>query len=243
MKRLLFISLITFISTSAFAQKETVTVKLFGDTAIISNIGVWENCAARFAIDIKVDGNKITMTERDTISEKVRCMCTFDVSASVVNLPSGFYTVEVYREYLKKYGYSQDATVFIGSTTFNISQIGSIARLAAILQGDCYNATDIDHANDFFDNNLPLTSYPNPIFLSHQNNFATISYYLTRNKHVLVKIFNALGQELVTLVNEKKDIGRHELRVDVFKIQKSGVYYCTILTENKLQTIKLVVMK
>jgi hypothetical protein len=47
-------------------------------------------------------------------------------------------------------------------------------------------------------------NYPNPF-----NPETTIAYQLPKSRFVTLKIYNILGQEIKTLINEEKDIGKH----------------------------------
>lgn len=51
-----------------------------------------------------------------------------------------------------------------------------------------------------------IQNYPNPF-----SNETTIHYYLPKNSHVCIKIFNALGEEIRTLVNENQNHGENKI--------------------------------
>jgi hypothetical protein len=65
-------------------------------------------------------------------------------------------------------------------------------------------------------------NYPNPF-----NHTTTIRYSLTVNSMVLVKVFNVLGKEVATLVNEEKSAGTHEIQWDAANYP-SGTYFYRI---------------
>jgi hypothetical protein len=62
-------------------------------------------------------------------------------------------------------------------------------------------------------------NYPNPF-----NPVTSISYQIPVESHVILKIYNSLGQEVKTLVNEKKDIGYYSVEWDASNIT-SGIYF------------------
>jgi hypothetical protein len=62
-------------------------------------------------------------------------------------------------------------------------------------------------------------NYPNPV-----NAHTTISYGLPRSSYVTLKIYNILGQEVATLVNEEKNSGYHRASWYAGNIA-SGVYF------------------
>jgi hypothetical protein len=80
-------------------------------------------------------------------------------------------------------------------------------------------------------------NYPNPF-----NPTTTISYSLTNNSLVQLKIFNILGQEVATLVNEEKPIGKYEINFNASNLS-SGVYFYKIQTGDFVQTKKMILLK
>ncbi len=62
-------------------------------------------------------------------------------------------------------------------------------------------------------------NYPNPF-----NPSTTISYLLPIQSHVTLKVFDVLGREVATLVNEERHPGAHTVRWDANGIA-SGVYF------------------
>ncbi|MDP2207282.1 MAG: T9SS type A sorting domain-containing protein [Bacteroidota bacterium] len=88
-------------------------------------------------------------------------------------------------------------------------------------------------------------NYPNPF-----NPSTAIQFGLPYTSHVTLKIFNILGQEVATLLNEKRDAGQHSVQW-VARGLASGVYFYrlyahptdTKLTNDFVQTKKLMLMK
>lgn len=62
-------------------------------------------------------------------------------------------------------------------------------------------------------------NFPNPF-----NTITTIAYQIPKNAHVSIKIFNVLGQNVMTLVDEEKDAGSHTVQLDTTELS-SGLYY------------------
>jgi uncharacterized membrane protein len=133
--------LVLFCVTAALSpaqKKETVTA-IAGpdDTLRVYNDNVNENCASRFAIRVDVAGGVIRVTERDTVKDKMRCMCTYALRAQVAGLAPGSYRVEVYREYLAQYGYAADTTMFIGAADVEWTQPAGSPIATTFWQGPC----------------------------------------------------------------------------------------------------------
>ncbi len=80
-------------------------------------------------------------------------------------------------------------------------------------------------------------NYPNPF-----NPATVIRYQLSVKSSISLKVYNILGNEVATLVNEKKSPGRYHTTWDASS-QPSGIYFCKMQSESYLQTQKLVVIK
>ena len=89
---------------------------------------------------------------------------------------------------------------------------------------------------------VPLTSqlyqnYPNPF-----NTSTTIKYTIKLQCVQSLKIYNVLGNEIATLVNEEKPIGNYEIEFDASSLS-SGVYFCKLQAGSYVETKKMVLMK
>ena len=80
-------------------------------------------------------------------------------------------------------------------------------------------------------------NYPNPF-----NPSTVISYSLPRNDRVTLRIYDELGREIKTLVNEQESAGFHSLKFDASKLS-SGVYFCRIEAGQHHDTKKLLLIK
>ena len=80
-------------------------------------------------------------------------------------------------------------------------------------------------------------NYPNPF-----NPYTTINYSIPIDHKVTIKVFDILGKEIKTLINEMKAAGKHQISFDASKLA-SGVYIYIIQTENYLASKKMILMK
>jgi hypothetical protein len=80
-------------------------------------------------------------------------------------------------------------------------------------------------------------NYPNPF-----NPSTKINYSIKEKSNVELKIFDLLGGEVATLVNEEKSPGNYEVFFDASKLS-SGVYLYTIKSGSFVQTRKMLLMK
>lgn len=80
-------------------------------------------------------------------------------------------------------------------------------------------------------------NFPNPF-----NPETTISYQLAAVSHVTLKVYDVLGRNVKTLVDEVKKPGRYETEFDTSQLA-SGVYFCTLHAGDFSQTKKLTLLK
>jgi N-acetylmuramoyl-L-alanine amidase len=82
-----------------------------------------------------------------------------------------------------------------------------------------------------------LQNYPNPF-----NPTTSIGFRISNYGLVTLKIFDVLGREIVTLVNEARPAGEYTLRWDASSLP-SGVYFYQLRAGDFVQTKKLVLAK
>ncbi len=80
-------------------------------------------------------------------------------------------------------------------------------------------------------------NFPNPF-----NPATIINYQLPAESFVSIKVFNILGKEVATLVNEKQPAGHHSVQFDAAG-QPNGVYLYRINSGNFSQVKKMVLLK
>ncbi len=80
-------------------------------------------------------------------------------------------------------------------------------------------------------------NYPNPF-----NPSTTIDYSLAEHGSITIKVYNLIGKEMATLVNEEKPAGNYSVKFDASSLS-SGVYFYTMKSGNFTQTRKFILMK
>jgi hypothetical protein len=80
-------------------------------------------------------------------------------------------------------------------------------------------------------------NYPNPF-----NSNTTINYSLSKISYVSLKVYNLLGQEVATLVDEEKCAGPHSIKWSPQDLP-SGVYFCIIKVNNHSDAKKMLIVK
>lgn len=80
-------------------------------------------------------------------------------------------------------------------------------------------------------------NYPNPF-----NPTTTISFSIPEPSKVTLKIYNYLGQEVATLVNNHRPAGDHRVEFNAADLP-SGTYYCRLTAGKVIQTRKMLLLK
>jgi len=98
--------------------------------------------------------------------------------------------------------------------------------------------TDIDDNKENFLNNFELQqNYPNPF-----NPVTSIQYAIGSRQFVTLKIYDVLGKEVATLVNEEKPSGHYEINFNASNLA-SGIYYYQLRAGEFVETKKMTLLK
>ncbi len=80
-------------------------------------------------------------------------------------------------------------------------------------------------------------NYPNPF-----NPSTVISYSLAEAGMVSLKVFNILGQEVLTLVNTNQNVGQYQVKFDASQLS-TGLYIYRIQSGNFVDSKKMMLLK
>jgi hypothetical protein len=80
-------------------------------------------------------------------------------------------------------------------------------------------------------------NYPNPF-----NPTTTIRFTISDFGFTILRVYDVLGREVATLVNEDKPVGSYEVEFDATKLP-SGIYFYRLQADNFVETKKMVLMK
>ncbi|MCJ7552905.1 MAG: T9SS type A sorting domain-containing protein, partial [Ignavibacteriaceae bacterium] len=84
----------------------------------------------------------------------------------------------------------------------------------------------------FISNNFPNPFNPN----------TKIKYSVPQSSKVIIKVFDILGTEIETLVNEEKAVGTYELNWNAANLP-SGVYFYRLQVSSFVQTRKMILLR
>lgn len=80
-------------------------------------------------------------------------------------------------------------------------------------------------------------NYPNPF-----NPTTTIEFAIPNKAFAKIVVYNLLGEEVKTLLNEQRNAGRHSVQFDGSSLS-SGIYYYRLVANEFIETKKLVLIK
>ncbi|MBK6773612.1 MAG: T9SS type A sorting domain-containing protein [Ignavibacteria bacterium] len=99
--------------------------------------------------------------------------------------------------------------------------------------------TEVSTVNSLVPSEYTLEqNYPNPF-----NPTTTINFSIPKSSIVSLKVYDALGKEVATLVNEFKNAGNYSADFTATSNLTSGIYFYTLTSENFTSTKKLMLVK
>ena len=87
------------------------------------------------------------------------------------------------------------------------------------------------------DKSESLQNFPNPF-----SNNTTISFFLRQSEQVTMKVFDLLGREVITLLNDELSGGKHSISFDA-KDLPAGTYLLKLQAEQFVQQKLMEVIK
>ncbi len=85
-------------------------------------------------------------------------------------------------------------------------------------------------------------NYPNPFNPTTKIKYIVGDAYYASQAHVLLRVYDVLGNEVVTLVNEQKPAGTYEVEFNASQLS-SGVYFYKLQAGNIIETKKMILLR
>jgi hypothetical protein len=121
---------------------------------------------------------------------------------------------------------------FLGSSTETVwIDFVSVIESSSVTTGVIDQRDEKPEAFEF------LNNYPNPF-----NTSTVISYRVTKNGFVSMKIVDMMGREVATLVNEQKSVGDYSIEWNPSELA-GGIYYCKLQNGNYIRVNKMLLLK
>jgi hypothetical protein len=138
----------------------------------------------------------------------------------------------------KGYRYWRDTLNASFNSSVNLSAAGTDGKVIGDTRWSYLGPTNVATTNDFVPGVFSLDqNYPNPF-----NPSTTIKYQVPVNGLVTLKVYNLIGQEVATVVNEVQSASGYEASFDASKLS-SGIYFYTLRAGNFMQTKKMMLLK
>lgn len=134
--------------------------------------------------------------------------------------------------------------IFQGDSSSNIPVAGDTLYIFTMKGLSIYDslvvnllAVGIDEESEIPSKYHLYQNYPNPF-----NPETKIKYSIEASGKVILKIYDILGREVSTLVNEEKAVGNYEVKFDASSFS-SGIYFFRLMSGAFMETKKMVLLK
>ena len=204
------------ICTAGHHQQDPTIIMDGSDGAIIT----WEDQRRGTNYDIyaqRIDANGVVQWVTDGVEISI---ATYDQIYPTEVSDGNGGAIITWQDYRVAYPDSVDIY------TQQINTNGNLGVVTSILQ-------DPDISNNF----ALLQNYPNPF-----NPSTTIQYRVSSNQFVHLKVYDVLGREVTTLVNEEKSAGNFEIIFDASQLS-SGIYFYKMQAGSFVETKKMILIK
>lgn len=130
-----------------------------------------------------------------------------------------------------------------GTATLDAPSV-TLRNLVFVVQGGklylLSETTSVDVESE--DTSIPIEyglsqNYPNPF-----NPATNIKYSVPEISFVTIKLYDVLGNEVTTLVNEEKEAGNYKIDFDGSRLS-SGIYFYKMQTEKFVEIKKMILLK
>ncbi len=133
---------------------------------------------------------------------------------------------------------NRESNSYIGSIYFADKNNGWAVGVGGSIWKYNGNIVSVQDGKSTINKNSILENcFPNPA-----NPTTHIKYFVEKGSFVKLKVYNLLGQEVITLVNEYKLPGYYEVVFEGSKLS-SGVYYYSIILDSYSEVKKLILIK
>ena len=161
------------------------------------------------------------------------------VNGSSIQLPTGNYTINSNTVIIdNNYNLITAGQLLNGQQVIVWSVIdGSSNKTALQIQSKVSSPTGVEESPAVVNEFSLEQNYPNPF-----NPTTTIKYQILANNPVSLKIFDVLGNEITTLVNEFKTAGVYEITFEASSLS-SGTYFYRLQSGSMVETKKMILLK
>lgn len=128
---------------------------------------------------------------------------------------------------------------------WSVSNVGILTSKIEV--GISWAVSDVGTLNSITTGVLDARNLPTEYILdqNHPNPFnptTIISYALPKKSHVIIKVYDIIGNEVETLVNKTQAAGYYS-KIFIARNLSSGIYFYTINSEDYITTKKMILLK
>jgi hypothetical protein len=127
----------------------------------------------------------------------------------------------------------RDSSLFIGGDPSDSLTKSNIV----VMKLDQKFGTGVNDDYQFLNSYELSQNYPNPF-----NPSTNIQYAISSRQLISLKVYDILGNEIATLVNEEKSAGQYEVEFDGTGLP-SGIYFYQIKADSFIETKKMILLK
>ncbi|MDE2825990.1 MAG: T9SS type A sorting domain-containing protein [Bacteroidota bacterium] len=134
-------------------------------------------------------------------------------------------------------GYMEDRREVVRPYVLGLDTLSSDARLLPFLARYEYTSTNVENAPELPSSGIRVLQYPNPF-----TDATTIGFELPTETHVRLRVYDLLGREIATLVDDFRHGGQHRA---VFRKEglPSGTYVYRLEAMGKVQLGRMVLVR
>ncbi|HED37051.1 MAG TPA: T9SS type A sorting domain-containing protein [Ignavibacteria bacterium] len=162
-----------------------------------------------------------------------------DYTINITHLPWASADSIRVTQYLTKPGvrYVESVSAYQAGNSVAINLHNVSAPSVVLLKISPITITGIESKGNLINTFNLEQNYPNPF-----NPSTIISFQIPTLSKVSLKVFDVLGREVRTLVNEEKPAGKYKIKFDDSKLG-SGVYFYRIVAGSFIRTKKMLLLK
>jgi photosystem II stability/assembly factor-like uncharacterized protein len=214
-----------------------------------TNLNIWESRDV-FFIDYQngflLESNKLyKTTDGGTTWVQNQSLTGFSISELSTYKDSTIFII----------GYKTYRSIDGGENWFEFTELNGtrLTGLSLLNSGFGFAVGELGLIMKYFDDSItfnpPSGEYINPdnfyLYQNYPNPFnptTKIRYSVPQTSTVHIKVYDVLGNEISTFVNEEKPAGEYEVEFNGSGLP-SGVYFCQLRAENYIKTIKMLLLK
>lgn len=161
------------------------------------------------------------------------------VNGSAIQLPTGNYVINNQTIVIdNNYNVINASQLISGQQVIVWAAVDASSNKTALqIQSKLSSPTSVEESPVTVDMFVLEQNYPNPF-----NPSTTISFSIQTDQFVTLKVFNAIGEEMTTLINENLTRGTHNINFNAAGLS-SGFYIYRLESGNQVQVRKMMLLK